>query len=395
MNALTRTPRRLRALLPSAVSIALLLVAGIGTTALAGYWNPQVTVRQLPQEMDPRPEDLSAGGVNVVAGWRQEAVASNNGQMWVRDSTDSGGTFGPWLRLAADPARPQNELSLDSGGGSHWAAWSEMMPTAMWPQRSRIFLGAKPYAAGFWDVIPVSTNADIGRRPTVVHTTGRVFVVYQARISGAFRVLIQNTLTDEGVFGGTSNLGSAPWSNGAPHADATNSRLHVVWSDGNVRLKRASLGGGPGYSVNWQATQNLGPGESPIVVTGGMRVVIFYYRNGDTWVRVSENSGGSFAAAEKLMDGDPKVYVYQPESAAISGTRVVVSVLGGGDAFGTGHRLQSFDGGETWSTTTSNPNFSDWRKLAFTSEAGSAKLAELWFDDLFEDNNKIVYRRQD
>ena len=192
-------------------------------------------------------------------------------------------------------------------------------------------------------------------------------------------MIIQNARTDEGIFGGPTNVASAPFSNGEPHLDATNSKLYLAWSDGNIRLKRANLGGAPGYSVGWLATQNLGVGESPVVVAGGSRVAVFFYRDGDTWVRVSQNSGGTFSAAEKLLDGDPKVYVYLPTNATISGSKIVLSAIGGGDAFGTQYRLTSNDGGDTWTEQLANGSYLDERQVAITLEGGIPTLAEIWF----------------
>ena len=167
-NPATRTRGRHRAAaLPLAIGAALMLAG----TAIGG-WSPTLTLRQLPFENDLRPMDLSAHGLNVVAGWSQEPADTNFSEMWVRESTNAGDGFAAAVRLAVDPTKKARNLSLDSGGGSHWAAWSEKRPTAAWPLRERVFLGAKPYGAGFWDYVPVSINADIARFPTVVHTTG-------------------------------------------------------------------------------------------------------------------------------------------------------------------------------------------------------------------------------
>jgi len=373
----------------------MLAVVSLATNVVAAFWTPTLTLRQLPQANDLWPEDLSAKGVNILAGWKQEPADSAFGELWVRESTDSGGAFAVAERLAVDPTKSARDLSIDSGGGSHWAVWSEKRPTAAFPARARIFLGAKLYGGGFWDYVPVSINADIARHPTIAHTAGRLFVSYQARVGGAFRVIVQNARTDEGVFSGPTNLGSAPWANGAPHLDATNTRLYVAWSDGRIRLKRATLGGAPAHDVSWLATQDLGEGSSPVVVAGADRVAVFYHRDGGTWVRVSQNGGATFSAAKQLLDGDPKVFVYVPENAAMSGPRIVLSAFGGGDAFGNQKRVSSNDGGLTWTVQTSNANFLDDRQEAFTSEAGTPKLAEIWFADLFEDMNRIVFHREE
>ena len=384
----SRTRRRAAFAVPLAVFAAVSLAG----SALAG-WSPTHTLRELPPEHDLQPEDLSANGMEVVAGWREEPVDSNFTELRVRESRDAGTTFGMSERITADPTRKARDLSLDSGGGSHWAAWTEKRPTAANQQRERVFMAGKPYGTGIWDPVPVSRNADIARFPTIAHTTGRLFVSYQARVSGAWRVMIQHARTDEGIFGAMIDMGSAPFGRGAPHLDATDSRVHLAWSDGNIRLRRATLGGAPDYPVAWLPTQDLGAGQWPVVVAGGSGVAVFFYRDGDTYVRVSQDHGATFAAARRLLDGDPSVFVYIPTDAAISGARIVLSAEGGGDAFGQQHRLTSTNGGLSWTAQMVNDAYADERHVAFTVEGSAPTLAEAFFASRFTELQRVVYHR--
>jgi hypothetical protein len=376
-----------------AVAMALLGVAALGSTALGAYWTPTQTLRWAPSANEIRPEALTASGPNVAAGWHEKVGSVQ--QLWVRQSTNSGGAWGPRARLVGDPTYTARDLSLDSGAGSHWAAWSEKRPIADHPNRSVIIAAGKPYASGFWDNIPVSEAGDGTRSPTIAATPSRIFVIYQAKVGDSFRALIQDTRTDTGVFGAAIDLGLSPRSRGAPHIDATASQVTAAWSDGHIRLKRGLIGSAPGSVVSWQPTQDLGLGSAPLVLAGPTRLVVFFHRSGDVWMRMSGNGGLSFGQPMRLLNGDPSMFnVYFVDSAAITGLKIVLTATAGGDAFGSGLRLTSTSGGATWTTENSNPNFADSRQAAFTSVGSTPKLAEFWLADLFADNNRVVFHRQ-
>jgi hypothetical protein len=373
--------------------IALTAAAVLGSSALGAYWTPTQTLRPAPSANEMRPEAITASGPDVAAGWHE--MVGGVEQMWVRESTNSGGAWAPRVRLVGDPSLAARDLSLDSGAGSHWAAWSEKRPIAGHPNQAVIIAAVKPYGSGLWQNLPVSAPGDATRSPTVAATPSRVFVIYQAKVGGVMRALIQDTRTDAVTFGTPIDLGAAPRSRGAPHVDATPGQVTAAWSDGHIRLQRGLIGSAPGYAVAWQPLQDLGIGNAPLVLAGSSRLVVFFHRLGDVWMRMSGNGGLSFGPPQKLLDGDPAMFnVYFADSAAITGLKIVLTATAGGDSFGSGLRLTTNNGGGSWTTENSNPNFADSRQVAFTSVGGTPKLAEVWLADLFANNNRIVFHRQ-
>jgi hypothetical protein len=185
------------------------------------------------------------------------------------------------------------------------------------------------------------------------------------------------------------NLGDAGARDGISVV-STGSSVFVAWSSGarrNLQLKRFDIGSGGDPTIQPRATERLGFRDAvkPELTARGEKVVLAYSDDGKLKVRISENLGGSFSAAETLLNqGTVKVPSY-PTSATMSGSRIVIQALKKlpNDAARTYApvRIQTSNLGDSWGQSPELGNRGI--RVAVLRKVNNAvsRLNEAWHDD--------------
>lgn len=373
--------KRVTSRLGGSALLALLAVV-MATSPALGAWNPSIVLR--PATFIPWSPDLAASGAHVVAAWSQ---AGNPDSVWVRRSTNSGGSFGAPARLAMNNANAAHGIRVFSGAGGHLAVWSELVAGG----GSRVFMSRAPFFGAWSAATQVSSNPGTSHaiEARIVQSGNILVVAYQVSTTtaGPFSVHTRVKVGNAG-WGGASVLPGGALQEGSLSVAASASRVLVVWTNasGQLRQRRGAITNS-GTSFAWFAGYlSLGSGGGPLVVLSGTRAVILSRQNADIYRRLSSSSGSSYGPSVKVLDGfegDPDVDASSPynlDDAAMNGARVVFTVWSGlgGELGGTGYRVLSSNHGVSWTVEESSEVPGELRQVAFTKVGASFKLAEAW-----------------
>lgn len=391
---------------------SLLMIIGqtvvTGPVAAAGPWAPTLALATLsPSSLATRAlgvGDLSAAGSDVAAAWIERDTTSVD-KAWVRESVDSGTTWQPAVRLAANPLAWAGGVSLasDAAAGRHYAVWQEFDATG---GNGRIFMAEKPFGTGAWTTpIQVSDNTGTthARDPSIVVTPAYYFVTYvlsssSANTSARLRVFDRTTgAWKPSTFVATLfNAGDS-----VIRLAATTSRVALVWStsSGVVLLRRGTIASGPSPAITW-ATVNLGNGYYPFITLSGARGVVGWTKVGGAFIRRTTTSGATWSAATKVLSAS-SIQGYDMFDAAMSGLRVTLTGRLRDGVSMASVQTTSANGGITWvKTQAAAPSTYfpyDDRQVAYMTKpasGGTVVVAEAWTQqNVAGDPNKILFRR--
>jgi len=362
------------------VAMVAMVMATGGVAASHIAFNASIEVRAAG--FAPASPDLAASGPNVVVAWSQPAAGSDPGSVWVRQSTSSGASFGPPVRLFKNSANAAQSLTVFSGATRHVAVWSEQVSGG----GSRVFLSSAAFGGAWSAATQVSSNAGAtkARNPRIVASGTILVLAYQVGSN------------DFGPFTGVTRvrIGSGSWvSTTLPGGSPTRvslavspARVLVAWQTnaGTITVRRGAISGS-GTAFAWlPGDMTLGTG-APTIVLAGTHAVLLWESNADIYRRLSADSGSSWGPQSKILDGNPTTDTdagdpYHLYDAAMNGARVAVTAVTGDspDLGGQGYRVTSGNFGASWTTEVSSLEAGDERQVAYTTVSGTPKLAETW-----------------
>lgn len=397
-----RIPRRIIAL--GATQLMVLgLATVVGPVAASGPWTPALTLA--PASPARGIVDLSAAGGNVVAAWFSEVTTPAS--VWVRESLNSGTTWLPAVRLAANPSLWAGQISLASNAasGTHLAVWQELIPSGY----SAIFMSTKAFGSGSWSApVQVSDNvSDVATWPSIVVTPAYYFLTYTlSTSSGATSDRLRIFDRSTGIWAPSVTIATLANATGVVKLAATSNTVAIVWStpSGVIKLRRGTIGSGSSPAMSWSTSSlgSLSPGQNLFIVLSGARGVVGWSKNGDVFIRRTTNSGAIWSPAAKVLDGTPTSH-FGVGDAAMSGLNVVFTgarVDPGSPGYEPGYsfRMISSNGGAAWTKTTTNPTPRDGRQVTYVNKPSSGGLkvvAEAWTsDNITGAPIKMMYHRQ-
>jgi hypothetical protein len=370
--------------------MAMLASAVLATSVMAGgpTWKSPVNVRQTNF---PQLQDADFSNHNVAITWHEPGAGHR--EVGIRTSVDNGSGFGPisWFT-------DSRESAVDICGGSELNA---VMAHRIGPGNWFIEHAVGSIDGDGFITTPVAPSDGIQSDPDVACAGGRVFVSWFEPEGSGHRLFVAHANRSVGTFGTPIDLGfddETDFFSGLAVAGVSN-RAYAVFqrSNGDLRFKRWSIGGGPGFAVTPHATQVIGngtpnnPASYPVIAAAGDKVAVAWFRCGALWARVSNNRGQTWGPARKLIehaacDGD---FIAVQQSIAIRGGRIVV-------AYGAAGIVGDGEVG-LFSTKSDFANFSDnmiadkfrTELVGFVTVSGDAKLASA-----FSRGDRVRFRRQ-
>lgn len=380
--------RRILLAIPVAVSLSLI-------AATAPAWGAYNAARPDPlsQSGIVRVQDIAVvrktGGVGpvVALGWRE---AANPGQLYLSFSTDGGRSYrrnNGNLRRFPVLGIGDRGISVDVCAGRVWAA---------------SVLGAPGDAKGDSDVLLTSRGVNGGSagQAFVTNTTfdrttrsvsmacigNRLLAVAWVETSqGATRakLLLRSTepLGEKAAVRRVLPLGPAVPSGGIS-IDATEATVHTSWTGDaarNLYYKRFSIGGGKNPKVTKRGTRRLAEEgiRWPQIGVRGNRIVLAYTDVGQVKARISSNGGATFEEATTLVSSGGRQRPSRAYSADVAGDRIVVEVVARRQGNSTPRRVQSQNGGRSW--TDRNFGHDGARVGALRKTSGKKSLlVEAW-----------------
>jgi hypothetical protein len=176
-------------------------------------------------------------------------------------------------------------------------------------------------------------------------------------------------------------LGTAQRAGGIS-VDASNNAVHVTWTgdaERNLYYKRFTLGRGADPRITKGRKRRLATGDIryPEIGLRGNNIVVAYTDVGRIRARISRNGGGTFAQSDVIVGTGGRRKPSRAYSVDISGERIVIDALASRQGEQTPQRIQSRDGGDTWSRRSFGNVGVRVAALRKTSTNGSV-IVEAW-----------------
>jgi hypothetical protein len=299
------------------------------------------------------------GGVGpvVAVGWRQ---AAKPGELFVAYSTDGGRSFlkqNGRMRQFRVAGQGTLGLSLDICGGRIWVgtvvnypgddpADKDVLLTSrtMGGQAGQAFLTD---AAGNRTARQVSV-ACVGNRLLAIAWVETSFGKQRAKLMIRSLEPLGETPSVRRVFG----LGVALPPGGIA-VDASTDSAHVAWVAGskeNVFYESFLIGDGADPAITRGGAVKLAAGDAlhPQVAARGQKVVVAYAEAGKVKVRVSGDTGVTFAEPSLVVGSGSRREPSEVHSVDLSGSRIVAEVTANAAGATVPQRISSNDSGLTW-----------------------------------------------
>jgi len=351
--------RRILLAVPVAVSISLV-------AATAPAWGAYNAARPDPlsQSGIVRVQDIAGvrktGGVGpvVVLGWRE---AANPGRLFMTFSTDGGRSYrrnNGNLRRFPVLGTGARGMSVDVCAGRVWAASILTAPGDARGDSDVLLTSRGVNGGGAGQAFVTNTSFDRTTRNVSMACVGnRLLAVAWVETSNGVtraKLLLRSTepLGEKAAVRRTLPLGTAVASGGIS-IDASNDAVHTAWTgdaERNLYYKRFLVGGGKDPSVTRKGKRRLADSgiRWPQIGVRGNHVVLAYSDNGKVKARLSDSGGATFEAAKTLVSTGGLRRPSRAYSADVAANRIVVEVVASRKGQQTPRRIQSQDGGESW-----------------------------------------------
>jgi hypothetical protein len=257
---------------------------------------------------------------------------------------------------------------------------------------------------GVWQFDGVAPSPFVQRDPDVACAGGRTFVSWFERGEDpGERLLVAHELgTGEGGFSDPISLGDGLDSESLPGSLAVagvNDTAYAAFvrSNGQLYVKRWTIGAGPGYPLAGHPATVVGSGSidepawSAVIAAAGDRVAVAWIRCNSLRFRVSNDRGQTWGPV-RYYEGSPGCvadFWDPPRSINIRGDRIAVTYI----AYGLGSPSVGLV-----RTTSDFASFSvetiagdqDEHLVGYVTAAGTVKLAAA-----FDTGDRIRFRRQE
>lgn len=350
-----------RSLPAIAMAFALVLVAAVPVLGATRAAEPDPLVKDsLLRVLDMATAGKTAKyGPVVAVGYR---TGTKPGELFVTYSTDGGRSYlkGPGslrqFRVAGDGMRG---MSLDVCGGRIWAATAATAPGDATSDRD-VLLTSR--TIGGTAAQAFLTNADtertvssvavgcVGKKLLAVSWIEQSFGKTRAKLMLRSLEPLGETPSFRKVIG----LGAADRKGGIS-VDASNDTVHVAWTAGadrDLRYQRFVVTGDAPPDVMPGAVETLATSDTawPQVAARGLNAVVAYTDNGKARVRTSADGGATFASPVVVVGSGSVASPSEVHTADVSGPRIVIEATASRKGQLTPVRIESADGGVTWTT---------------------------------------------
>jgi hypothetical protein len=331
--------------------------------------------------------NTSAGAI-VAVGWRE---AKKPGQLYLAFSTNGGKDYlRSNGRLRKYPILGDGRLGMSVAicGGRVWAGSAFHNPGDK-AGDTDVLLTSRTIGGGASQRFMTNTEGSRKVRDVTVACAGKnlLAVAWTEKSNGLSRAkLLLRTMEPLGQVPAYSNifgLGEANFADGIAVA-GTGEAVHVAWVKGsgrNINLKRYLISGDGTPSIDAQEAIVIAFKDAvgPQLAARGKRVVLAYSDAGRVKAKVSKDLGASYAKANILGNGtnaNPgKVY-----SVDVNGDRIVVEAATNNNGKLNPKRIQSRNGGSSWSTQTFGHKGARVGAL-LKKKNGAPKLMESWHNN--------------
>ena len=380
------THRRSFASLALATVATLALVSG--AVAAPPSWTAPIVIRNANNLVL---NDADFSGRNVAIAWEEPDSPSEVG---IRTSTNRGSSFGPISWFGGS-----REAAVDICGGAELNA---VMAHRIGPDNWFI-----EHAVGSIDgtgflTTPVSPTDGNQNNPDVACAGGSVFVSWFENEGSGDRMFVAHARRTGGGFSMPFDLGfdeETFFGSSLAVAGADNMAYGVFTrSGGDLRLRRWSVGDGPGFAVTALPGQVIGPGTPnnsanyAVIAAAGSKVAVSWMTCSAVVARVSNDHGQTWGPIRTLIEhaacgGD---FIAVQNSIAIRGDRIAVA-YGAAGIVGDGEvgLIRTNNDFASFSDDMIAPKFHPGHLVGYLTVGGKVKLGAA-----FERPDVVRFRRQ-
>jgi len=331
---------------------------------------------------------VAASGNDVHVVWYDYRNDVGAGEIYYKNSTDGGVSWGTDIRLTNDPSISVNPSVAVSNLFVH-IVWQEQRDG-----NYEIYYKRSTDGGLSWSADSRLTNSTFDSWNPSVAVSGLVMhLVWQDNRDGNFEIYYKNS-TDGGLtWGSDTRLTNDPAISTTPVVCVSGSDVHIAWHDtrdGNDEIYyKHSTDGGLTWGADTRLTNNPEISRYPSIATSGSVVHVVWndIRNGN-WEIYYKNStdGGNTWGADTRLTSDNNRSMHT--SVAVCSSEVNVVWMDNRDGKYSIYYKQSTDGGISWNAdlrlTTSLANSLD----PSVAVSGSG-VHVVWVDE--RDANQEIY----
>ena len=324
---------------------------------------------------------IAANGNVTAIGYRE---GSNPGSIRVAFSKDAGQTYlrgTGKLRQFTVAGLGKFGVSLDICDDAIWVASAANAPGDR-ANDTDVIISRRLVDGGAGQVFVTAPSRNRIVRSADVACLAKNFiaVAWLEKIGGETRARLiiqdQDSLAPT-AFKKSYNLGKAELDGGISVA-GTADGAYVAWTKGkgrHVKYQRFSLSAGDEPTISRDKIIEISRRDAswPQVAARGNHVVVAYTDNGKVKVKTSTDRGASFSSPNKIVPHGKKAKPSRSWSLAIKGDRIVVEASRNVAGTNSPVRVQSFDFGSSWQTTTFGHKGARYGALQAVGEGSSLK----------------------
>lgn len=375
----------------SAASLGLAAVASLvlvtGASAAAPHWTAATDIR-VKNNVELNDADFS--DMNVAISWQEPT--SGPPRVGIRTSLDSGSNFGSTYYMSS-----ARESAVDICGAELDVAAAHKIGPGNW----FIEHGVGGVDGVAFTTTPVAPTGGLQHDPDVACAGGRVFVSWFEKEGSGDRLFVANARRAGGGFSPPTDLGlddETLYFNGLAVAGVDDMAYAVFQrSNGDLRLKRWSIGAGPTFGVTAHATQIIAPAtvhdpaSYAVIDAEGSKVAVAWFRCNALYARVSNDWGATWGPIRKLFDtascdGD---FAATQNSIAISGSKIVIAYSAAGFFGGSIGIIRTTTDFASFSDNTITSQYQPEHLVGYVTVGGVIKLAAA-----FQNGDAVRFRRQ-
>ncbi|MBN1691399.1 MAG: exo-alpha-sialidase, partial [Dehalococcoidia bacterium] len=393
MIMLVRSCRSLRGVCPVIFSLlavlAVLVTPLLAAVPVSADWGADIRLTSAAgNSYDP---SVAASGNNVHVAW--EDSRDGNPEIYYKRSTNGGTTWGADTRLTSAAASSEKTSVAVSDGQVH-VAWQDNRDG-----NEEIYYKRSTDGGTTWGADTRLTNAAAESvDPSVAATDSQVHVAWSDYRDGNGEIYYKRSTDGGATWGADTRLTNNASVSANPSVAVSGNTVHIAWLDNRdcsfEAYYKRSTDGGATWGADTRLDNDAADSRNPVLAASGNNVHIawFDHRDGnwEIYYRRSTDAGVAWDGGTRLTSAAGDSW---NASIAISGNHVHVAWEDSRDDPGREiYYKRSADGGTTWGADTrlTNAAGNTW----FPSAAVSGNTVHVaWMD--FRDGNWEIYYKRD
>jgi glucose/arabinose dehydrogenase len=232
--------------------------------------------------------------------WQDDSTGNN--EIYLRDSTDGGNSFGPPINLSNSTGNSEFP-QIESIANRTRVVWQDDSTG-----NNELYLLVYDRASKFSSKKNLSNSTGDSQFPQIESIANRTLVVWQDNSTGNNEIYVRKSSTEGSKFSSKKNLSNSTGNSQFPQIESIANRTLVVWQDnstGNNEIYLLVYDGGSKFSSKKNLSNSTGDSQFPQIESIANRTLVVWQDNStgnnELYIRESTDGGNKFGKPEKIF----------------------------------------------------------------------------------------------